>query len=125
MTNEEKRIAQEMYLDGKCMDEIAKEMHYCSVTISRNLPDEIKVPYRRAKKIVYPGMTKWLTANKMSVKEFADKIKGTADDKAPYTPHILMILHGKINPRKTMIDKILAVTGLTYEEAFRTEGREQ
>lgn len=120
MTNEEKRIAQEMYLEGESIGSIAKTLNYCSTTISRCLPAEIKTSCRRSKNIIYPGIAKWLIMNKMSVKKLSEKIG--ANNKHP---HILLILQGKMCPKKTTIDKILAATGLTYEEAFRTEGKEQ
>lgn len=115
MTNEEKRIAQEMYLEGKNIASIAKMLNYCHSTISKCLPAEIKIAYHRPTKIIYPGITKWLAVNRSTVKALSEKIgEGNKE------PHLSAILHGKVSPRKTTIDKILAVTGLTYEEAFST-----
>ena len=64
--------------------------------------------------IVYTGIAKWIADNKLSLKEFTEKVGVSS------TNHLSAILRGEYNTSKTMIDKILAATGLTYEEAFGT-----
>lgn len=114
MTAEEKRKAAELYAAGKSMEEIAKELNYCRATISRNLPSGMARRGRKAKGIIYPYIEKWMQVNNVSIAELNRRMFGNNN------PHMFMILHGKIMPNKVTIDKILAETGLTYEEAFRT-----
>lgn len=60
-------------------------------------------------KIPYIGLRMWMLANRVSVKELNKRV-GTATS----------ITRG-CNPRMDTINKILKVTGLTYEECFNTE----
>lgn len=65
-----------------------------------------------AKNIVYPGIAKWLAKNNMTIEALNKKARLNS------FAHLWNILNGVIDPRKKTIDKILAATGLTYEEAF-------
>ena len=56
-----------------------------------------------------------MNENKVSRNELARRcgyVSGRGDAFAAY-------LKGECNPRKQVIDKLLEVTGLTYEEAFK------
>lgn len=114
MTAEEKRKALDMYNEGNSMDEIAKELHFCRATIVRNLPSGVAKKGRKIKDVIYPGIVKWLIKNRVTLAELNRKAFGNDSQ------HMSVILHGKIDPRKSTIDKILAATGMTYEEAFGT-----
>lgn len=61
--------------------------------------------------IVYPAIGKWMRENKVSVYDFASK--SGIDPTSCYK-----ILSGRVEPRKTSIDRILAVTGGKYETTF-------
>ena len=65
---------------------------------------------------VYGGLRKWMNDNKVCVSELTRKIYGN------YAPNsyerVKERLNGKCQFTKTYIDKILEITGLTYEEAF-------
>lgn len=60
---------------------------------------------------IYPGISAWLRSRHMSLMALS-KTLGIA-----YC-HIYRIVNGRISPTKRYIDKILQVTGMTYEEAF-------
>ena len=60
-------------------------------------------------KIPYIGLRMWMLANRVTVKELNKRV-GTATS-----------ITGGSNPRMDTINKILKVTGLTYEECFKTE----
>lgn len=61
--------------------------------------------------IVYPAIGKWMRENNVSVYELASK--SGIDLTSCYK-----ILSGRVEPRKTNIDRILAVTGGKYETTF-------
>lgn len=61
--------------------------------------------------IVYPAIGKWMRENNVSVYDFASK--SGIDIASCYK-----ILSGRTEPRKTNIDRILAVTGGKYETTF-------
>ena len=66
------------------------------------------------KRVIYPNIRAWLLEQQISIQEFCGLIG--------VTPGCfrLWFTNGE-NPSKYYIDKILAVTGLTYEEAFYRE----
>lgn len=61
--------------------------------------------------IVYPAIGKWMRENNVSMYDFASK--SGIDLTSCYK-----ILSGRTEPRKTNIDRILAVTGGKYETTF-------
>lgn len=66
---------------------------------------------------VYPNIRKWMNENSVSKAEFSRKVFGTAH---PKTMSLLCgWLSGKGYPSKHNIDKLIEVTGLTYEELFK------
>lgn len=65
-----------------------------------------------ARKVKYVGLRNWLLENRMNMAELERKTGLTRLHKT---------LKGDCEPRKSTIDAILAVTGLTYEECFRVE----
>lgn len=64
--------------------------------------------------IVYPAIGKWMRENNVSVCDFASK--SGIDLTSCYK-----LLSGRTEPRKTNIDRILAVTGGKYENTFVRE----
>lgn len=69
---------------------------------------------RSLEEYIYPNIAVWMMANDMPIMEFAAKL-----DIAHMT--FKKYMTGKREPTKYMIDKILDVTGMTYEEAFAHE----
>lgn len=65
----------------------------------------------------YPNIAKWLNDHKYNERNLAEKAG------VSYST-INKFLNGKQNLRRSNIQKILYVTGLTYEEAFATEIKE-
>ena len=68
---------------------------------------------------VYPNLRKWLNENKVSVKEFLRRSGLTSS--GTISKRYAMYFRGQVYPTKLVIDKMLAVTGLTYEELFYRE----
>lgn len=69
---------------------------------------------RRKYKIIYPSFEKWLRDHDMSITELAHSLNMV--DNGLYE-----ILYGFRQPRMNTIRKMLAFTGLTFEELFREE----
>lgn len=66
---------------------------------------------RLREKCVYPGITKWMIEHRISPVTLA---RGCGFELS----HVYRLLSGRSIPRKNNIDKLLAFTGMTYEEAF-------
>ena len=66
---------------------------------------------------IYPNLRGWMNDNRVSVPELAKRVTGDRDGRASVHKWIA----GYTNPNKKNIDKLLSVTGLTYEEMFAEE----
>lgn len=69
---------------------------------------------------IYVGLRKWLNDNKVSLNELTRKLHGNTNSNNRQRTRARII--GEVEIEKTFIDKILEITGLTYEKAFETEG---
>lgn len=69
---------------------------------------------------IYPNLRKWMNENKMSRREFIRRMGLTAH--ANDYERLSKYIRGEYHPRKPYIDKMLEVTGMTYETLFYTEG---
>ena len=67
----------------------------------------------------YPNLRNWMNENKVSKMELLRRI-GLASVPSNYE-RLCSYINGKTFPRKPYIDKMLKVTGLTYEELFYTD----
>ena len=115
MTREEKIGMFCMRMDGYTLQEIGNKYG-----ITREYVRQILDVGKRkdiSQKIVYPGLKQYLVENKMSVRKLSFLI-GTQYQTA------LNALCGKSKPGMDVINKILQVTGLTYEEAFSLGGED-
>lgn len=65
---------------------------------------------------VYPNLRKWLNENQVTRAEFLRRM-GFIVHASNYT-RLCKIISGEWPPRKDYIDKMLEVTGLTYETLF-------
>lgn len=71
------------------------------------------------KEVVYPNLRNWLNENKVSRRELARRMGATEVLEA--SGRISRWFRGMGFPQKESIDKILKVTGLTYEELWEEE----
>ena len=62
----------------------------------------------------YPVIEAYMIKHNLSLREFARQCDMPSST-------MCRLLNGQTEPSKSTIDKILAVTGLTYEECFREE----
>ena len=103
-----------MRAEGYAAKEIAAEYRCSLQTVLRRAP---YYPYARAVPVIYPALDRWMKDNRLSIAAFARIVGIPAQT-------LRSNLVGEHTIVKTTIDKILAATGLTYEEAFREEERE-
>lgn len=71
---------------------------------------------------VYPKLRAWMNENKVSRNEFVRRMGLTTNPRN--IERFGAYLRGEANPRKQYIDKMLAVTDITYEEMFYQEGND-
>ena len=67
---------------------------------------------------IFPNLMKWMNENKVSRKEFCRRMNGGDACDASY---FTKIMRGEKDIQKSTIDKMLKVTGLTYEVMFYEE----
>lgn len=71
---------------------------------------------------VYPNLRAWMNENKVSRNEFVRRMGLTTNQRN--IERFGAYLRGEAHPRKQYIDKMLAVTDITYEELFYQEGND-
>lgn len=72
-----------------------------------------------AEQVVYPNLRRWLNENKVSRGEFIRRM-GLLPE-GPNFDRVRNWFSGRCYPIKKVIDKMLEVTGLTYEQLWETE----
>ena len=117
----EKRALREKGLTYK---EIAKELGISRQAVAQVLSKEQKSYFRpwTADRCPYVGLRNWLNENQIVMAELLRRL-GFAPESALHYRY-RDYLSGRTELRKHTIDKLLEITGLTYEEAFRQEDEE-
>ena len=118
MTDKQKKIAYAMIVDGFSVHEIAEAMRTSEKEIKKEfkfaLPKEPAKPKVHRTPGVYPNLERWMKENRFTQKMVADVVGMTACN-------FNRICRGKQDIAKRYIDKILELTGMTYEECFAKE----
>lgn len=109
MTNEQKVEAYKMLLDGNSMQVVADKFGVTRQRIQQIFPGTGKRGAGRY--YVYPNLKRWLYDNNTSASKLGEKIGASSGMVSNW-------MLGKNDPHKFFIDRILEVTGLTYEVAF-------
>lgn len=73
-------------------------------------------PYTE-KRCIYPHLRRWLNDNRVGLSEFVERMGYVSCSRT--NDRVRDCLRGRYYPTKKMIDKMIAVTGLTYEELFK------
>lgn len=73
--------------------------------------------FHKEKTIIYPTLRKWMNDKKISISELVRRLGYECCARTRCS--IARVLSGVGNPRKELIDKLIAVTGMTYEELFK------
>lgn len=113
---------QKVVIDEEVLAKAAKE-HNISLPLVRvrlcrgwslehalNTPPQVR--HKTEKKILYPRLMQWIEDNNLTLLDACISFD-IGDNTLP------MILYGFNDPSKRTIDKMLAVTGIPYEELFK------
>lgn len=71
--------------------------------------------YHKEEAVVFPNLRKWMNDNKISNAELLRRLGYKTYGNA-YFSWLRYILNGRNEMKKSTIDKLLAITGMTYEE---------
>lgn len=120
-TIEEKRA-----LRGKGLTyaEIAKELGISKQAVAQVLSKEQKSHFRpwTSDRCIYVGVRNWMNENQITMAELLRRFGFQPGSALHY--RYRDYLSGQTELRKHTIDKLLEITGLAYEEAFRQEDEE-
>lgn len=113
MTKEQKLEACSMRFDGVSIQEIADHFGVTREYIGQITPTINTLAVRRKKldSYIYPNISRWMKENRVCASKLAKTI-----GISPVT--VSNMLSGRVNTTKSTIDKVLEVTGMTYEQAF-------
>jgi hypothetical protein len=111
----------DMKNEGKTYQVIADEFGISKQRVQQLIGNRDARYFRYIKKTtcIYKGIRKYLNDNKISVAEFVRRTHGCYHP--VYMSRLMSKLRGETDMQKRYIDKILEVTGLTYEVAFELE----
>lgn len=110
MTNEQRAEAYLMLLNGATIREASEKYGVSYQRIQQMFPGVSR--RGRKYKCVYPNIGIWINLNCATLQKFAELVGVSCESVHNY-------LSGRRLPNKKLIDKILEVTGMTYEEAFK------
>lgn len=121
MTREAAMI--EMHEKGMSYTDIGKEFGLSRQRVFQLIGGKDKTHYQGIKpeNCVYEEIRKFLIENRMSIAEFSRRVYG--DNQPKHKLRLSSALKGS-NTSKMVIDGILDVTGLTYEQAFKRSDTE-
>jgi hypothetical protein len=114
MTKEQKIEAYTMILDGCTLTEVGDKFGISKQRVSQMFPQANKKVDAAAEGCVYPNISKWMVEHRAG---FASIARGCGST----TPTIRYALTSGGSIRKDLIDALLRLTGMTYEEAFFRE----
>ncbi len=114
MTKDQLAKALQMRAEGKTYAQIGAALGYTRQHIYKMLGKPQNSRFGRSPKPccdVYPALALWLIEHRCSYDRLAE-LTGTSYGA------VNSMMNGYNDPSKRLIDNILAVTGLTYEQAF-------
>ena len=111
MTKEEKLEAFAMLLDGHTLQTVGERFGISKQGVQQMLTVTNMRIDMAAQSCIYPNISRWMAQNGYGYMSIAKMC-----DIAPQT--IQRTLSKGADCKKSFIDKILKVTGMTYEEAF-------
>lgn len=116
MTNEEKKKAYCMLIDGATYQEVGDEIGISKQAIHQQFSGLLKGrSFSGTRKNKYKNIEKFMIENNINRKNFAECTGLNYQN-------FCKILRAETEPTKQTIDKILKFTGMTYEQAFAEEG---
>lgn len=112
MTNDQKKEAFSMLVDGATYTEVAEKFG-----VSRQRVNQIfgsvfgESVWEKDKYAKYPAISNFMREERISLNKLSERTLRTPSTVGNY-------LSGKTDIPKSFIDEILKITGMTYEEAF-------
>ena len=105
--------------NGATYTQIAKEFGISKQRVCKMLSNGNESYFKTIteKHCSFVGIREWLNKNKVSITEFIRRIYGVYHEER--RKMMLGYLTKKHDVKKQMIDRILEITGLTYEQAFK------
>lgn len=102
-----------MRLEGRSLREIGDHFGVSHERIRNMLPrdDRINHPIKSVQTCIYPNIRAWMQENRCTYEKFARMIGCTGASLRSW-------MRGESSPKKSNIDKLLSMTGLSYEDAF-------
>lgn len=125
MCKQRKRPRSELYIrdreSGMSVVDIAKKYGVSYQTVSHATAKTGMKFFKNytPSRCVYPNLRKWLNDNKVTINEFV-RMLGMAQC-GGNSSRIIGYFNGRNFPKKETIDKMIEVTGLSYEEMFYRE----
>lgn len=115
---ERKAYMRSLYESGMTYEEIGETLGVSQQRVYQMIGGEYKNHFRRVseKSCVFVGLRNWLNDNKVNVSDLVRRIYG--EFYAESHKRLASKLRGRTEFKKAEIDKLLEITGLTYEEAF-------
>lgn len=106
---------------GKTYTQIAQECGVSPQAVSRACADLGDGRFRAwtAQRCIYPNLRSWLNDNRVSLTAFIGRMGLAASGVT--TSRFSDYFRGRCFPGKKTIDKMLKVTGLTYEQLWEVE----
>lgn len=96
------------------------QKHGCSQQRVSQILGPDRVRKFKPHKGCYPNLDKWLNKNQISVVKLSEMVYGYRS--AGNETRVRDWLRGRTDPRKRIIDIVLQITGMSYEECFYKEG---
>ena len=100
--------------DDMNYSEIARKLNVSRQAVHQAVTRYKNKTFVKPTTCVYPGLRNWMNANRVKVSAFIR----LCDSSGKSDRTIRYYLNGEKDMRKSTIDTILKVTGLTYEQAF-------
>lgn len=110
---------------GLSYREIAEKygVTYQNVAIACGKHNPSRFRYHKENGVIYPNVRQWMNDNKISI---AEALRRMGFSTSTNNSNMLScVLRGKHNPRKEMIDKLIGLTGLTYEKLFEVANHDR
>lgn len=114
-------LYREEYAKGMTYAEIARKYGVSrqAVQMACGKQDVSKFRPWTEDRCIYPNLRKWLNDNRVSLFEFVRRMEAIPSGHITY--RYSCYFKGGIYPQKRTIDKMLEVTGLTYEQMWEVE----
>lgn len=108
-------------MKGKTYAQIAKEYGVCYQTVWNACKGMQSGRFRAwtKERCIYPNLRKWLNDNRVSLDAFVVRMGCINSGQA--AARFSDYLRGRCNPTKKVIDGMLRVTGLTYEQMWERD----